>query len=120
MYITHPESLPDLVQLVAYFDNDDIFIKSLRYESPSSVEAGYFLAPDAPGNLSLFFLGFEAISSLELTLTNVKGLAVAFTHEIAFTARYDAFLRKYTLTLNKDLSPDIRCKNLSYTVQPAP
>jgi hypothetical protein len=116
MYPPPPENLPDLVQLVAYFDNDDIFIKSIRYESPSSVVPGYIVAPNALGNLSMVFLGFDAINSLEISLTDVEGLAVAFTHEITFTARYDAFLREYTLTLN-ELYPEIRCKSLSYTVQ---
>ncbi len=112
------ESSSDLARLAAFFDGDDIFIKSLRYESPSSVEGGWLIAPNALGTAAIVFEGFEAIIRLELTLTEVKCLAFDFAYELNFKASYDPWLREYTVTLN-GLGHEIRCKGLSYSVQPS-
>lgn len=110
------EDQPDLAQLMAYFDSDDVFVKSIQYESPSAVEAGFLIAPNKAGAVRILFLGFEGITSLELTLTEVICLAFAFRYEVTFKASYDTFLREYTVTLN-GLGQDIRSKGLSYRVQ---
>lgn len=114
----HQEHQPDLAQLVAYFDSDDIFIKSIRYESPSAVTAGYLIAPNARGDVRIVFLGFEAIAGLELLLTEVECLAFEFKYEIVIKTYYDTFLREYVVTLNS-LGNEIRCRGLSFSVQPA-
>ncbi|WP_019949529.1 hypothetical protein [Hymenobacter aerophilus] len=106
----------DLAQLAALFDSDDVFIKSIRYESPSSVQEGLLLAPNALGAVTVVFEGFEGITRLELTLTEVISLAFDFTYEVDFKAVYDAFLREYTVTLN-GLGGQLHCKGLSYSVQ---
>jgi hypothetical protein len=106
-----------LTQLTALFDSDDVFIKSIRYESPSSVQEGWLLSPNALGVVAIVFEGFEGITRLELALTEVKRLAFDFAYEVAFKASYDAFLREYTVTLN-GLGQEIRCKGLSYRVEP--
>lgn len=116
MLIQSPENSSDLAQLVAFFDSDDVFVKSIRYESPSSVEGDWLLAPNALGAVAIVFEGFEDITSLELTLTEVKSLAFDFAYEVDFKASHDAFLREYTVTLN-GLGREIRCKGLSYSVQ---
>jgi hypothetical protein len=113
----HQEHQPDLAQLVAYFDSDDIFIKSIHYESPSAVTADYLIAPNARGEVRILFLGFEAIASLELLLTEVECLVFEFKYEIVIKAHYDAFLREYVVTLN-NLKNEIRCRGLSFSVQP--
>lgn len=105
-----------LAQLAALFDSDDVFIKSIRYESPSSVKEGWLLSPNALGGVVIVFEGFEGITRLELTLTEVKRLAFDFAYEVAFKARYDAFLREYTVTLSR-LGQEICCKGLSYSVE---
>jgi len=110
------EDQPDLAQLMAYFDSDDVFVKSIQYETPADVKPGVLIAPNAAGAVRILFLGFEAIASLELRLTEVICLAFAFQYEVTFKASYDAFLREYTVTLN-GLGQDIRGKGLSYTVQ---
>ena len=107
---------PDLAHLAALFDSDDVFIKSVNYESPSSVKEGWLLSPNALGAVGIVFEGFEGITRLELTLTEVKSLAFDFAYEVNFNASYDAFLREYTVTLN-GLGHKIRCQGLSYSVQ---
>jgi hypothetical protein len=104
--------------LAAFFDSDDIFIKSIHYESPSSVEAGWLLTPNALGAVAIVFEGFEGITRLELALTEVISLAFDFAYEVNFKTSYDPFLREYTVTLN-GLGREIRCKGLSYSVQPS-
>ncbi|SFQ83984.1 hypothetical protein [Hymenobacter arizonensis] len=108
---------PDLAQLTALFDSDDVFVKYIHYTSPSSVQGDRLLWPNALGAVAIVFEGFESITRLELALTGVKHLAFDFTYEIEFNARYDAFSREYTVTLN-GLGREIRCKGLSYRVQP--
>ncbi|QDA61923.1 hypothetical protein [Hymenobacter jejuensis] len=112
-----PQNSSDLAPLVSFFDSDDIFIKSIRYESPAGVEGGWLIAPNALGTVTIAFEGFEGIANLELTLTEVKSLAFDFAYEVDFHASHDAFLREYTVTLN-GLGHGIRCKGLSYSVQP--
>jgi hypothetical protein len=106
----------DLAQLEALFDSDDVFVKSVNYESPSTVKDGLLISPNALGAVAIVFEGFESIIRLELALTEVKSLAFDFTYEVNFNASYDAFLREYTVVLN-GLGHEIRCKGLSYTVQ---
>ena len=113
-----PVEASELAQLMAHFDSDDVFIKSIRYESPASVAEGWLLSPNALGTVAVAFEGFEGITRLELALTEVKSLAFDFAYEVDFKASYDSFSREYTVTLN-GLGREIRCKGLSYSVQPS-
>lgn len=116
MLYPNVDDQPDLAQLMAYFDSDDVFVKSIQYETPADVGPGILIAPNAAGAVRILFMGFETIASLELALTEVICLAFAFQYEMTFKVSYDAFLREYTVTLN-GLGQDIRSKGLFYTVQ---
>jgi len=103
----------DLEKLINLFDSDNIFIKSIYYQSPSTIEDGLIFSPNVLGDIIFLLQGFDSISEVRLTLKRVRNISLHFEYEINFSVTHDAFDNTYKVTFDS-VSESIICQDLEF------